>query len=442
MKRTALIALLCTIPYSSIALGSSIDDEEPISYNNNPAWDADWETNEQQFLSEHFQLTSEQQFVKAGESYFSADGKSIIFQAIPIPPEGEKPSPYYSMYVAQLERDKDKNITGIVLISKISEDGSSNTCGWFHPTERNTVLFGTTTTAPTKEEVAGFQRGTSNYAWQFPREMEIVKGTFGIAVKEETREKKEGEPKGISIEDFTFKMGETEALWERDGYDAEASWSPDGRYVLYTRLEPGEGNGDIWIYDNELDKHTALIEADGYDGGPFFSPDMKSICYRSDRKGDQLLQIFVAYLQFDESGTITGIKEEVQITDNGHVNWCPFFTVDGRYLLYATSEQSHGNYEIYCVDASGDYPVEQTPRMRVTHARGFDGLPAFSPDGKYMMWTAQRGPQREGEDRPSSQLWVAKLDLLALHWAYEAEREKIFEEMESNEFKDYDPTRP
>ncbi len=430
MKFVALTTLLCTIPLGNAALAS----------NPNPEWDADWEKNEARFLTDHVQLTSELDFLKAGESYFSPDGKYVIFQGIPMPAEGEEPEQYYSMYIAQFEFDENKDITGLMLVSRLNEPGASTTCGWFHPTEHNTIMFGTTTTPPETEDVAGFQRGTSKYSWQFPKEMEIVKGTFGLVVKE-TNENREGKSGNITVDDFTFVLKDSEPIWERDGYDAEGSWSTDGRYILYTRLEAGSTDGDIWLYDSQSGTHMPLITEEGYDGGPFFSPDMKSICYRSDRRGDQQLQIFVAYLDYDDEGNIIGIKQEVAITDNEHVNWSPFFTVDGRYLLYATSEQGHGNYEVYAVDASGDYPPEELPRLRVTNARGFDGLPAFSMDGKYMIWTAQRGAFREGEDRPSSQMWLAKLDLLALHWAYEALRDEIYNTDEADDFKQYNPNQ-
>ncbi len=425
MKTTILTAIVCM---------SSVCGAGKAS-NPNPDWDADWEKNEIRFLSDYLQLTSEQDFIKAGESYFSPDGQYLIFQGIPVPEEGQEPDEHYSMYVAQFEYDKAKNITGLTLVSRISNPGSSNTCGWFHPTESNTVLFGSTRVPPATEDVAGYQRDGSKYSWQFPSEMEILSGKFELTMKDTD----EGEP-GISIEDFTLGMVNAEPLWDRDGYDAEASWSPDGRYILYTKLEPGGTNGDIWLHDTKSGEHMPLITADGYDGGPFFSPDMKAICYRSDRRQDQQLQIFTAYLEYDEEGNIVGIKQEVQITDNEHVNWAPFYTVDGRYLLYSTSEQGHGNYEVYALDASGDYDAEQTPRLRVTQARGFDGLPAFSHDGKYMIWTAQRGAFREGEDRPSSQLWIAEFDLRALHWAYEAARDELLEgSIDHENTKQYDP---
>jgi hypothetical protein len=41
-------------------------------------------------------------------------------------------------------------------------------------------------------------------------------------------------------------------------------------------------------------------------------------------------------------------------------------------------------------------------------------LPVFNHDGSLMMWTAQRGPLAPGENRPSSQLWVARIDTMAV----------------------------
>ena len=98
-------------------------------------------------------------------------------------------------------------------------------------------------------------------------------------------------------------------------------------------------------------------------------------------------------LSFDESGAITGIDREIQVTDNEFVNWAPFWHSDGRSLVYATSEEGHYNYEIYIVDADpGDLEEGRptrygTRRARVTNSRGFDGLPAFNDDSSLMIGT-------------------------------------------------------
>ncbi|GJM18891.1 MAG: hypothetical protein DHS20C14_11040 [Phycisphaeraceae bacterium] len=409
-------------------LASSLVAPNPNS-NPNPGWDPTWANNERGILSQHVQLTHRDEFVKAGEAYFSPDDDWIIFQAIPVPAEGEAPDQHYSMYVAGLERDADRNIVGLLEAFRVSELGSANTCGWAHPMKPYHFLFGTTTTPPAEAEPAGYQRGTSKYSWQFPREMEIARSWI--------------DPEFLDVADGpgAVYLGEPEIVFERDGYDAEASWSPDTRHILYTHVDPPDGlrpgDGDIWVYDTEYGSHTPLVTARGYDGGPFFSHDAKRICYRSDRRGDSLLQVMVADLIYDDSGAITGIANETQLTDNEHVNWCPFFTRDSQYLVYATSELGHSNYEIFMVDAAASADVR--PRMRVTNARGFDGLPAMSADEKWMMWTAQRGPQAEGEDRPSSQLWIARYDHDRATKMYGVMTKHARDEAARAEFESYEP---
>lgn len=439
MKTASIAMVLCA---SGLALAANP--------NPNPEWDDQWPTLESAFLTDHVQLTSETKFIKAGENYFSPDGRLLIFQAIPLPGEGEKAGAHYSMYVAGVQRDDAGKITGLGQAGLVSNPDSSNTCGWFHPTEPMKILFGTTIYAPAGDDVAGFQRKSSKYSWQFPVEMDIVVGELSMnyvlsdeamARAEKLAQEDESMKPELSVDDIVSvpMLRENKPLWERDGYDAEGSWSPDGRFILYTRLEPGSNNGDIWIYDSTDQSHLELVTADGYDGGPFFSPDGRSICYRSDRRGDNLLQIFVSTLKFDDSGKVVGLEKETAITDNEHVNWCPFYTPDGKYLLYATSELSHGNYEVFAIDATGQYPLDETPRLRITHSRGFDGLPAFTADGTWMIWTAQRGAQRSGEERPSSQIWGAKVDLEAIDAAYQSQRLDLIEKKEADSFESYTP---
>ncbi len=370
----------------------------------------EWAGAESPLLTDHIQLTFRTDFVKAGEAYFSGDGRWIIFQAVPIPPEGEAPSPHYSMYVAEVRREADDKITSIGAPIMISEPGSANTCGWFHPEYPWFVLFGSTSTPPKAEDQPGYQRGTSRYSWQFPREMEVVgRRLVSIAMTYPAmRERLGGDVSGRLPPSFKQAL----PIFRHDGYDAEGSWSPDGKHILYGRMvNPEARDLDLWVYDVEAKTHTALVVAPGYDGGPFWSPDGTWICYRSDRDGNNLLQLFVAEIERDESGNPVGISREIQITDNEHVNWAPYWhpsSVDGRgVLVYATSEVGHRNYEVFAIEVNPDTDPGELRTRRVTHASGFDGLPVFSPDGRTMMWTSQRGPTAEGESRPSSQIWVA-----------------------------------
>lgn len=330
------------------------------------------------------QLTFARDFHKAGESYFSDDGTRVIFQAVEAPSEGEEPSPHYAMYVADVRHDDDGRVTGLSDARQISPPGSSNTCGWFYPGRNDRVLFATTTTPPVQEDAPGYQRESGSYEWMFPPEMNIV---------------------AVNLDDADGTSSSFEPLvTDNRNYVAEGSISPDGRHLLYTSL--GTGDGDLYVKDLKTGTERLLVGAPGYDGGPFFSPDGRRITYRSDRKDNDLLQIFISELAFDEDGAITGIDREFQLTDNGHVNWCPFWTRDGRQLVYATSAVGHHNYEVFMVDAvpgDEDHPTKYgTGTRRVTSAAGFDGLPAFDASGRTMIWTSQRSGDK------GSQLWAAE----------------------------------
>jgi TolB protein len=104
----------------------------------------------------------------------------------------------------------------------------------------------------------------------------------------------------------------------------------------------------------------------------------------------------VADLAFDEQGNITGKSQERQVTNDSNVNWGPYWHPDGRHLIFATSAHGHQNYELYAIRDDGANPV------RITHTDGFDGLPVFSPDSKWLMWSSKRTPDK------TTQLFLAR----------------------------------
>jgi len=343
---------------------------------------AAWRTSEAPVLTHHVQLTFPDRFVKAGESYFSPDDRRVVFQAIERPVDGAEPGDFYAMFVGDVVRDGEGRVAGLSNVRRISPVGSANTCGWFHPKDPDRVLFGSTVVPPSNRETPGYQRGTGKYRWQFPPEMRIVECDLRTA-------------DGTAA---TLKA----VVGDGDGYVAEGSLSSDGRTLLYTQVDP-KTQGDLWVLDMPTGERRRIVGAPGYDGGPFFTPDDSGIIYRSDRTGDSLLQVYAADLVRDPSGKVTGIANERPMTKNDQVNWCPFYHPDGRHFAYASSEVGHSNYEVFMRDAK-----DPGRSVRLTTAPGADVLPAFSHDGRTMIWTGQRGA---GEK--SSQLWVATFDLAA-----------------------------
>lgn len=383
---------LCAVVLPAVALGQ---DTSPA-----------WKRAEAGVVTHQTRLTSPKQFIKAGEAYFSPGAAWIIFQAVASDAPEHAP---YAMYVAKLERSRDGHVTGLGTPILLSEPGSSNTCGWFHPQMPYSVIFGSTVEPFTADHAAGYQRDSSDYRWMFPETMDVVSRTVPEIFYDTL-------PAGADHPTVVWGADRdtTVPLWERPGYDAECAYSPDGRYIVHTEVDPSSGDGDIFIFDTTTGVSHPIVTEPGYDGGPFFSPDGTRICYRSDRRGNDELQLFVGDLAFDADGVPTLARERA-ITDNEHVNWAPYWDPSGSFLVYTTSEQGHHNYEVYSIGVpAADAPEtdpSSLPKRRITNAAGFDGMPVISADGSLMMWTSQRQP---GSDRAgSSQVWVAEIESLA-----------------------------
>jgi Tol biopolymer transport system component len=75
-----------------------------------------------------------------------------------------------------------------------------------------------------------------------------------------------------------------------------------------------------------------------------------------------------------------------QITSLGGANFAPYFTPDGKRIIFSSNYKNprSRDFELYLVNADGS-GLEQ-----VTHHAEFDGFPMFSPDGRSLVWASGR----------------------------------------------------
>lgn len=352
-------------PILTVAIGFLLQAGCAYSINPTPT------SSEADSLYDVVQLTAT--YDRAGEAYFSKDMNWIVFQATP-PGEAQ-----YQMFVAQLKWN-DNGISGLANPIRVSPTQSRNTCGYFSPDGHSLIFASTAGKEDPEAPTAGYQRQGRDYRWSYPKGMEIYRadGWQGAVSAAEP---------GTIMDLAKYR------LTNNDFYDAEASYSPDGKWIVFT----SNRDGDLELYAMRADgtNPIRLTNKKGYDGGPFFSPDGKKIVYRSDRAGNDLLQVYTAEVSYDGAGNINGLFNEKQLTNDAMVNWGPFWHPQGTHILYASSGATHTNYDLWLMRADG------THKTRITFDAGADVLPVFSPHGKYVIWSSKRNGQ-------TTQVYVAK----------------------------------
>jgi len=186
----------------------------------------------------------------------------------------------------------------------------------------------------------------------------------------------------------------TKRLTNTPGYDAEATISPKGDKIVFTSIR----NGDIDIYTMNLDGSNVkqITHELGYDGGAVFSPDGKKIAWRASRPQtpedvkeykDLLAQGLVMPTHMELFIANADGTDQHQITHLGKANWAPAFTPDGKKLVFASDyEYERGfPFNLYLVNLDG------TGLERISHDGSFDAFPMFSPDGKKFIFSSNRG---------------------------------------------------
>ena len=157
---------------------------------------------------------------------------------------------------------------------------------------------------------------------------------------------------------------ERHRLTSDGGFDP--TFSPDGRQIAY-RLLLAADDGEIWVMDSDGGHRRDLVnDPDFSDWGPAWSPDGKQIAYSSNR----VVGLAVWVMDADGSGQ--------HAVTNGHGEY-PAWSPDGMQIVYAGGTY----YDIRIIDADG------ANDRALTSSPAYDMGPAWSPDGQWIAYHTQ-----------------------------------------------------
>ena len=289
------------------------------------------------------------------EAYWSHDGKRIIFQSTR---DGYPCDQLYIMNADGSDQHRVSNGKGRV------------TCGWFLPGDRKIIYASTHGDGPDCPQGPPFTPG--KYQWPVFQ--------------------------GYDLYIANVDGSDPRPFLAKPGYDAEATLSPDGKWVVFTSERSGDV--DIWRADLDGSHLVRLTDGVGYDGGAVFSPDSRRIAWRTNYpKGAEatakyrelLKQHLVEPMEMDIWVMDADGSHKLQLTHLPGAAFAPTFSPDGRWVYFSTNHHDKDGkgwaFDLFRVGVDGK------GLERITFGGHFNSFPHFSPDGKKLLWVSGREPR-------------------------------------------------
>lgn len=297
------------------------------------------------------------------EAYYSFDGKKLVFQS--------------TFDTIECDQIFTMNVDGSDK-KMISTGNGRTTCAYYYPDETKIIYASThhhnIDCPPPPDRSKG-------YVWKLYE-------TFDIFLKD---------------------GNELKQLTNTDGYDAEATVSPNGDKIVFTSLR--DGDPELYVMNLDGSEQTRLTFERGYDGGAFFSPDGSKIVFRASRPVTE--EQLADYNDLVENGYVRPSALEIfvmdadgknmkQVTNLGKASFAPFFHPGGKKIIFSSNYNGDNprDFNLWMINVDG------TGLERITYNSSFDGFPMFSPDGRYLVFGSNRFNKKETDTNIFIAEWV------------------------------------
>ena len=156
---------------------------------------------------------------------------------------------------------------------------------------------------------------------------------------------------------------------------ANGSWSPDGRRIVFSTKR--DGNDEIYVMKSDGSDQRLVVAIPGSNEfSPEWSPDGRTIAFNTDRDGNR--EIYAMDTDGRNQRNLT--KHPLRDGEYGdRFRWSP----DGSKIAFTTNRD--GNIELYVMNADG------SGQRRLTQTPQFESLLGWSPDGRKIAF--QRYPE-------------------------------------------------
>ena len=165
-----------------------------------------------------------------------------------------------------------------------------------------------------------------------------------------------------------------------------ASWSPDGRKILFFSwrdFPDQEQRNELYVMDADGSNQVRLTRNEAEDVEPRWSPDGTQIAFTSSRNGNP--DIYVAATDGSRPRPLTSDPAP----DEG-----PAWSPEGTRIVFTSYRGGadplmlgDGNAEVFTVGPDDAAPIN------VTNDPGWDGYPAWSPDGRQIAFSNNNGAE-------------------------------------------------